>query len=124
MGEDKSTTEQAPPEQSVPGEPAAAPDGAPVCIPECEQYERHKDKGYSRRRAWYVGITTAWCILCPVIFVIMGKDSELAKQTANGLLGLAGTICMFYLGAGVVDRSRVLEKVGDGWSRRWRGDGQ
>lgn len=95
-----------------------------VCgsLPECEDYERKKDKGYSFRRALYVGITTAWCIIMPVVFVLTGHETELAKQTAVALLGLASTICICYLGAGVIDRQRFLERLGDGMGNRRKGD--
>lgn len=113
--------------------PATAPDApstvqsetsAPVCgtLPECEEYKRCEDKGYSRRRAWYIGITTAWCIVVPVVFVFTNHESEMAKQTATALLGLAGTICICYLGAGVLDRQKFLERLGDGFGRRREND--
>lgn len=92
-------------------------------LPECEEYKRNQDKGYSLRRAFYVGLTTAFCIIVPAGLAFMHYDGPLATQVANGLLNLAGTVCIFYLGAGVVDRQRFLERLGDGFGRRRREDG-
>lgn len=95
-------------------------DKGPVCgtLPECDAYNRQVDKGYSRRRAWYIGLTTAWCIITPVVFVFTGKTDELAKTVSAALLGLSGTVCVCYIGGGVLDRSQILHKIGDGWARR------
>lgn len=89
-----------------------------MSIPECEAYERSKDKGYSKRRAWYIGLVTVWCLVVPVVFVMTGHETELAKMVATSLIGLAGTVCAFYLGAGVLDRSKFLDKMGDGFGNR------
>lgn len=113
------TKDCAPPDAAPPTD--AAPCGS---LPECEEYKRGQDKGYSLRRACYVGITTAWCVIVPVAMVFTGHESEMAKQTASALLGLAGTICICYLGAGVIDRQRFLERLGDGFGRRREGEGR
>lgn len=91
--------------------------------PECEQYKRSEDKGYSLRRAWYIGLTTGFCLLVSAALVFLHYDGPLAQQYVTGLLSLAGTVCICYLGAGVVDRQRFLERLGDGFGRHRDHDG-
>lgn len=92
-------------------------------LPECEEYKRDQDKGYSLRRAWYIGLTTAFSLVVSATLVFLHYDGPMAQQYVTGLLGLAGTVCICYLGAGVVDRQRFLERLGDSFGRRRDHDG-
>lgn len=101
--------------------PAAAAEPTPCgSLPECEEYKRCEDKGYSRRRAWYIGLCTAFSLIVSATLVFLHYDGPMAQQYVTGLLSFAGTICICYLGAGVIDRSEILHKIGDGW--RHHGD--
>jgi hypothetical protein len=109
-------------EQRTPDAPenAGRDDDAPC---EATLYQRDQDRGYSMRRAIYVGLSTTFALVVPTVLVFMHYDGPLATQLVNGLINLASTICMLYLGAGVIDRSQILHRIGEGFSRRRDGDG-
>lgn len=117
-------------EETAPAPTADAPSivqsETPVCgsLPECEEYRRTADRGYSMRRAWYIGITTAFCLISALALTALHYDGAMATQYVTAVLNLAGTICICYLGAGVIDRSEILHKIGDGWHRRDNDEGQ
>lgn len=52
--------------------------------------------------------------------VLNGTTGPLATTLVEGLMQLAITLVIFYLGASVVDRSDVLGRMGDGFGRRSR----
>lgn len=81
-------------------------------------YARQKDSGYSTRRMVYVFATTAFCLIAATALVACGYQGDLVGKFVTGLLDLISTISMLYLGAGVLDRSQILSKVGDGFARR------
>lgn len=78
-----------------------------------------KAERYSQiRRASYIMGVTAYCVLMPGVFVLMKIDSGLADLVSRSLLSLAELCVMLYLGAGVLDRSKILDKVGEGIANR------
>lgn len=81
------------------------------------EYQRKHDRGYSLRRAWYIGTVTAFCLIVPAVVVFGGYTGDLSNKLVEGLLGLASTVAISYLCAGVVDRSQVLARIGDRWRR-------
>jgi hypothetical protein len=87
-------------------------------------YARAQDKGYSIRRAFYVGLSTAFCLIVSAVLVFGGYNGPLTEVYVKSLMEFAIYICGFYLGAGVLDRSQILHRIGDGWGRRgdWRRD--
>lgn len=70
------------------------------------------------RRAFYIGCTTAFCLVMPSVFVLMGYEGMLVERTSQALLSLAELLAMLYLGAGVIDRSKVLDKIGEGLAKK------
>lgn len=111
--------DEQPPCQPVQPAPAA------VCgtLPECDLYQRGLDKGYSMRRAIYIGVTTAFCLISSSVLVFLHYDGPMATQYISAAMSLAGTICICYLTAGAIDKQRFLERLGDGFGRRRDGDG-
>ena len=65
------------------------------------------------RRAIYVFAVTATALGGAIGLAVWGPDTGTAENTARGLIGIAQTVIVAYLGASVVDRSDVLGKLGD-----------
>lgn len=82
------------------------------------QYQREQDSGYSRRRAIYVFGVTVFSLVTAVALVVMGYTGDLATKLVGGLIDLVSTLALLYLGAGVVDRSQILHRLGDSFNRR------
>lgn len=61
----------------------------------------------------FVFTTTGFCVAVPAAMAFLGIDTPLAEMVARGLLGIAQIAVVTYLGASVIDRSRVLDKLGD-----------
>jgi hypothetical protein len=76
------------------------------------------ERGYVLRRVAYVGLTTFACITVPSVLTFRGYSGPMAETLTKGLLDLAQVLAWLYLGAGVLDRSGVLAKIGEGFQSR------
>jgi hypothetical protein len=65
------------------------------------------------RRAIFVFLVMAICLGGAIGLALWGPATGTAENTARGLIGIAQTVVVAYLGASVVDRSDVLGKLGD-----------
>lgn len=102
----------------------AKPDDASTADKPCEHvvYQRNQDSGYSLRRMIYVFGTTAFLLLADAGFVGLHYTGDLVTKFVDGSFSLMSAIALYYLGAGVLDRSEFLRRMGDGFRRR-DGDG-
>jgi hypothetical protein len=82
------------------------------------------DKVSRRRRALFAFVGTFGGIGCAVSFIYLGYEGPLVERVATSLIDFSSTMALLYLAAGVVDRSQVLNKIGDGFRtrRRFRDD--
>ena len=55
--------------------------------------------------------------------MFLGYTGEIVERFVSGLLDLVATMAILYLGAGVIDRSQVLSKIGDGFRTRYSDEG-
>ena len=67
------------------------------------------------RRAVFAYSTTFICIGGTLGVVFGGYESTIATRVAEALMGYAELMAMLYLGASVIDRGRLIERV----TRRW-----
>lgn len=67
--------------------------------------ENNNSRWKIRRRI--VNVTLAFCAICLIYLIVYGKDTELNKTIANGLLFLAGSVISSYIfGATWDDKGR------------------
>ena len=86
-----------------------------------DMYDQPNRQPVSRvRRAAFVFTSFAFCLGMSSYLVLSDTTGPLATVLVEGLIQLAITLVIFYLGASVVDRSDVLGRMGDGFSRRSR----
>lgn len=90
-------------------------DDEPACPP---PHVIASERGYSLRRLFYVVTTTAACLTIPTVMVFVGASGPMAEAVAKGMLNIAEVNVWLYLGAGVLDRSGILSKIGEGFSGR------
>jgi uncharacterized membrane protein (DUF485 family) len=69
------------------------------------------------RRAWYSFTSTLFCLLVPVVFVLMGFESVLAQKVAEGLFSFAELMAILYLSAGVIDRADIGRHIANRFAR-------
>jgi hypothetical protein len=69
------------------------------------------------RRATYAFLGTFGGLGGSIGLAVGNYDSVLAQKVVDGLMSFAQLMAMMYLGAGVLDRSAILSKIGDGFRR-------
>lgn len=69
----------------------------------------------TRRSIFAFGTTFFSLGLVAYLNVWIPEPTSLNEKTVAALLSLAETIAMLYVGASVIDRSRVLTKIGEQW---------
>lgn len=73
-----------------------------------------KDEPVNRtRRAYYIFAVTAFSLVMASAVVLIGMDSKIAEHFSLGLLDLVEILAIIYVSAGVIDRSKILNKVGE-----------
>lgn len=70
------------------------------------------------RRAAYIACVTGFCLGMPALLTLLNYESAMAEMLSKTMLGLAELCVYLYLGAGVLDRSKVLDKIGDGFAKK------
>lgn len=70
------------------------------------------------RRAVFAYVGTFGSLGCAISFVYLGYTGPLVERVADSLIEFSMTMALLYLGAGVLDRSRLLNRIGDGFRRR------
>lgn len=80
-----------------------------------ERSDRAQEQVSLTRRSFYAFSTTFYCLLIVGYIVWSGAASPLAEKTVGALMSFAETMAMLYLGASVIDRSKVLTKIGENW---------
>jgi hypothetical protein len=69
------------------------------------------------RRAVFAYTTTFTCIGCTGFALFLKLEGPLAERAVSSLMNYAELMAMLYLGAGVLDRSRLLDKLGERFNR-------
>lgn len=69
------------------------------------------------RRAVFAYSTTFTCIGCTGFALVHKLEGPLAERAVSSLMNYAELMAMLYLGAGVLDRSRLLDKFGESFNR-------
>jgi hypothetical protein len=107
--------------------PPATPDVAATEVErplrETTVYRRGQDSGYSLRRMIYVFSTTVFLLLADTGFVALHYTGDLVTKFVDGSFSLMSAIALYYLGAGILDKSEFLRRLGDSFGRRRDGDG-
>lgn len=80
-----------------------------------ERTERAQEQVSLTRRSIYAFTTTFFCLTLVAYVVWSGNTTSLAEKAVGALMGFAETMAMLYLGASVIDRSKVLTKIGETW---------
>lgn len=97
--------------------------GAVVTTPrEAVQYNRDRASGYSIRRAIFVFGITVFLLVADTVFVAFGYTGELVNKFVDASFSLMGAVVLYYLGAGLIDNSQMLRRIGEGFAHR-REDG-
>jgi hypothetical protein len=78
------------------------------------------DKTSRQRRAIFAFVGTFGALGCSVGFVFLGYTGPLVERIADSLIGFAESMALLYMSAGVLDRSQLLAKIGDGFRYRHR----
>lgn len=81
-----------------------------------ERSDRAQEQVSLTRRSVYAFSTTFYCLFIVGYIIWSGAASPLAEKTVGALMSFAETMAMLYLGASVIDRSKVLAKIGENWS--------
>ena len=74
------------------------------------------ERAYSVRRYVYAFGVTVFVILFDAFLVLMQYESTLAQLFVKASMELVGAIALYYLCAGLIDRSRILDRIGDRFS--------
>lgn len=80
-----------------------------------ERSERAQEQVSLTRRSIYAFATTFFCLTLVAYLTIWGTPSSMTEKTVGALMSFTETMAMLYLGASVIDRSRVLTKIGEKW---------
>lgn len=79
-----------------------------------EQNNDTEDKGLSeyrwKKRRTVIYLTLIFCACCITYLMVLGKDNELNNTIANGLLFLASSVIIAYVGGSAYEDTRVLNK--------------
>lgn len=70
------------------------------------------------RRAVFAYTTTFACIGCTAAALFLKLEGSLAERIVAALMSYAELMAMLYLGAGVLDRSKVLDRLGESFGRK------
>lgn len=73
---------------------------------------------YRRWRRGYVFAITSVSMTLSSFLVFGGFTGTMAELFLKGLIELVSTMAILYVGAGVIDRSQILSKIGDGMKSR------
>lgn len=65
------------------------------------------------RRSYYIFAVTAFSLVMASVVVLIGMDSKIAEHFSLGLLDLVEILAIIYVSAGVIDRGKILNKVGE-----------
>lgn len=76
------------------------------------------DVVYRRWRRGYIFAMSAACLTLSALVAFKGLDTEVAKIFTRGMIEVLVYTVMFYIGAGVIDRSQVLSRIGRGFETR------
>jgi hypothetical protein len=104
----------------VRGVRADDPGAVPTTAREVEvvEYNRDKDIGYSYRRMLFVFSMCAFFATSATAFVAFSYTGDLVTKYVEGAFSLMGSIVLYYLAAGVLDRQEVLRRLGDSFRGR------
>lgn len=65
------------------------------------------------RRAIYIFTVSAFSLISSAAFVVFGYESKIAEHYVLALLDLVEIIAIIYVTASVMDKSKLLSKIGD-----------
>jgi uncharacterized membrane protein len=80
-----------------------------------ERTDRAQEQISLTRRSIFAFTTTFYCLFVVTYILWTGAATPLAEKAVGALMSFAETMAMLYLGASVIDRSKVLTKIGESW---------
>ena len=73
---------------------------------------------YRRWRRGYIFAMSFFCLTLATAITLKGIDTEVAKIFVRGLVEVLVYLVICYIGAGVLDRSQILSRIGRGFETR------
>lgn len=102
-------------------EPGSVPEGRSLSFSARARLDTirfKQDKGYSIRRMVFVFGTTTFLLLSNTAFVALGYNGPVMEKYIAASFDLIMWVAIAYMSMGAVDRSNILRRWGENWSRR------